>query len=99
MRPSIANIGCRAESSPLEIAEHVVGQWCVEVRGDCDPSGVQSQYTISRAREGHQPGNGFSGFGDDDFISSGRAIQEAGQMGLSFVDIDHPRILHEYIVD
>ena len=62
----------------------------VEILGDREKSFPQSQLAwqslVGRQRD--QTGDGFSGPGDDDFLTGGGLVDEAGQMGLGFMDVD-----------
>jgi hypothetical protein len=74
----------------VELFQQVVWQWSVEVVGDPDLPACKSQGTdfVLLWLDGDQASHGDTGAGDGDFFSRGDALQEAGQVGLGYVDVD-----------
>jgi hypothetical protein len=74
----------------VELFQQIVGQRSVEVVRDPNPTTIKSQGTdfVLLRLDGDQAGHGDSGAGDGDFFSGGDALQEAGQVGLGYVDVD-----------
>ncbi len=84
----------------MELCQDLFRQWIVEIGRYREQASISSRNPIRLSlRVWTDLGDRLSGLRDDDFLAHDDPVQDSGEMGLGFVDVDRHEFAPKLIVD